>query len=124
MPILLWCAPRCFACIILLWKIEWDIILRAEKIIDHLGLQQFCGPFFIKEKTMPWLNTMYDHLGIMFFIVIAVITALAIIRSLVKMKKRKSINITPVGVFNDLPESVTGIRKDKEWEIEEEHHAD
>ena len=40
------------------------------------------------------------------------------------MKKRKSINITPVGVFNDLPESVTGIRKDKEWEIEEEHHAD
>ena len=31
---------------------------------------------------------MYDHLGIMFFIVIAVITALAIIRSLVKMKKR------------------------------------
>ena len=57
---------------------------------------------------------MYDHLGIMFFIVIAVITALAVIRSLVKMKKRKGINITPVGVFNDLPESVTGIRKDKE----------
>ena len=73
---------------------------------------------------MPWLNTMYDHLGIVFFIVIAVITALAVIRSLVKMKKRKGINITPVGVFNDLPESVTGIRKNKEWEIEEEHHAD
>ena len=40
------------------------------------------------------------------------------------MKKRKGINITPVGVFNDLPESVTGIRKDKEWEREEKHHAD
>ena len=79
---------------------------------------------FIKEKTMPWLNTMYDDLGIVFFIVIAVITALAVIRSLVKMKKRKGINITPVGVFNDLPESVTGIRKDKEWEREEKHHAD
>jgi hypothetical protein len=36
------------------------------------------------------------------------------------MKKRKAINITPVGVFNDLPESVTGIKRNKEWEIQEE----
>ena len=38
------------------------------------------------------------------------------------MKKRKAINITPVGVFNDLPESVTGIKKNKEWERTEEQN--
>ncbi len=69
---------------------------------------------------MVWLDTIYGNLGIVFFIVIAGITALAVIRSVIKMKKRKAINITPVGVFNDLPESVTGIKKNKNWEKEEE----
>jgi len=69
---------------------------------------------------MVWLDTIYGNLGIVFFIVIAGITALAVIRSVIKMKKRKAINITPVGVFNDLPESVTGIKKNKEWDIQEE----
>ena len=63
---------------------------------------------------MPWLNTMYDNLVL--FIVVAAITILAVIRGLIKMKKRKAISITPVGVFNDLPESITGMKKDKEWE--------
>ena len=65
---------------------------------------------------MPWLNTMYGNLGIVLFIVVAAITILAVIRGLIKMKKRKAISITPVGVFNDLPESITGMKKDKEWE--------
>ena len=69
---------------------------------------------------MVWLDTIYGNLGIVFFIVIAGITALAVIRSVIKIKKRKAINITPVGVFNDLPESVTGIKKNKNWEKEEE----
>ena len=69
---------------------------------------------------MVWLDTIYGNLGIVFFIVIAVITALALIRSIIKMKKREAINITPVGIFDDLPESVTGIKKNKEWEREEE----
>ena len=69
---------------------------------------------------MVWLDTIYGNLGIVFFIVIAVITALALIRSIIKMKKRTAINITPVGIFDDLPESVTGIKKNKEWEREEE----
>lgn len=47
---------------------------------------------------MVWLDTIYGNLGIVFFIVIAGITALAVIRSVIKMKKRKAINITPVGV--------------------------
>ena len=63
----------------------------------------------------------YDNLGILLFLIMAVITVLALIRSLIKIKKRKAINITPVGVFNDLPESVTGIKKNKEWEIQEEN---
>ena len=69
---------------------------------------------------MIWLNTIYENLGIIIFVAIAIITALAVIRSLIKMKKRKAINITPVGVFNDLPESVTGIKRNKDWEKEEE----
>ncbi len=67
-----------------------------------------------------FFNMIYDNLGILLFLIVAVITVLALIRSLIKMKKRKAINITPVGVFNDLPESVTGIKKNKEWEIQEE----
>ena len=70
---------------------------------------------------MVWLDTIYGNLGIVFFIAIAGITALAVIRSVIKMKKRKAINITPVGVFNDLPESVTGIKKTKDWERKEEN---
>ena len=68
-----------------------------------------------------FFNMIYDNLGILLFLIMAVITVLALIRSLIKMKKRKAINITPVGVFNDLPESVTGIKKNKEWEIQEEN---
>ena len=68
-----------------------------------------------------FFNMIYDNLGILLFLIMAVITVLALIRSLIKIKKRKAINITPVGVFNDLPESVTGIKKNKEWEIQEEN---
>lgn len=45
--------------------------------------------------------------------IFGVITALAVIRVIIKMKKREPINITPVGVFNDLPEGVTGVKKNK-----------
>ena len=50
----------------------------------------------------------------------AIIIVLAVVRTLIKMKKKRAINVTPVGVFNDLPESVTGMNKSKEWEKEEE----
>ena len=67
-----------------------------------------------------FFDMIYDNLGVLLFIFMAVITALALIRSLIKAKRGKSVNITPVGVFNDLPESVTGIKKNKEWERTEE----
>ncbi|MBQ7703472.1 MAG: hypothetical protein IJT40_03765 [Firmicutes bacterium] len=65
------------------------------------------------------LDFIGQSFGIILFAAMVIITAAALIRSIIKMKKRKAINITPVGVFNDLPESVTGIKKDKGWEIKE-----
>ena len=66
------------------------------------------------------LDFLDESSGLIFFVIFGVITELAVIRVIIKMKKREPINITPVGVFNDLPESVTGIKKNKDWEKEEE----
>lgn len=62
----------------------------------------------------------FGNIPLLLFAIMAVITVLAVVRTLIKMKKKRAINVTPVGVFNDLPESVTGMSKSKEWEIEEE----
>ena len=67
-----------------------------------------------------FFNMIYGKLGVFMVIVVVVITVLAVIRSMIKIRKNRSIDITPVGVFEDLPESVTGIRKSKEWEIQGE----
>ena len=64
----------------------------------------------------------FGNIPLLLFAIMAVITALAVVRTLIKMKKKKAINVTPVGVFSDLPESVTGMKKSKEWEIEEEQN--
>lgn len=64
----------------------------------------------------------FGNIPLLLFAIMAVITVLAVVRTLIKMKKKRAINVTPVGVFNDLPESVTGMSKSKEWEIEEEQN--
>ena len=64
----------------------------------------------------------FGNIPLLLFAIMAVITVLAVVRTLIKMKKKRAINVTPVGVFNDLPESVTGMKKSKEWEIEEEQN--
>lgn len=64
----------------------------------------------------------FGNIPLLLFFIIAVITVLAVVRTLIKMKKKRAINVTPVGVFNDLPESVTGMNKNKEWEREEEQN--
>lgn len=61
-----------------------------------------------------------NYIDIIFFAVFGLLAAAAVIRSMIKVKKGKKIGITPVGVFNDLPESVTGIKKDRKWERKEE----
>jgi hypothetical protein len=65
----------------------------------------------------------FGNIPLLLFAIMAVITVLAVVRTLIKMKKKRAINVTPVGVFNDLPESVTGMSKSKEWEREEEQRA-
>ena len=65
-------------------------------------------------------NLTIGNIPLLLFAIMAVITVLAVVRTLIKMKKKRAINVTPVGVFNDLPESVTGMNKSKEWEKEEE----
>ena len=62
----------------------------------------------------------FGNIPLLLFAIMAVITVLAVVRTLIKMKKKRAINVTPVGVFSDLPESVTGMNKSKEWEREEE----
>ena len=62
----------------------------------------------------------FGNIPLLLFAIMAVITVLAVVRTLIKMKNKRAINVTPVGVFNDLPESVTGMNKNKEWEREEE----
>jgi hypothetical protein len=64
----------------------------------------------------------FGNIPLLLFAIMAVITVLAVVRTLIKMKKKRAINVTPVGVFNDLPESVTGMSKSKEWEIKEEQN--
>lgn len=55
-----------------------------------------------------------ESFGIILIIAIGIITAAAVIRSIIKVRKGKKIDITPVGVYNDLPESVTGLKKHKD----------
>ena len=66
------------------------------------------------------IDLTFGNIPLLLFFIMAVITVLAVVRTLLKMKKKRAINVTPVGVFNDLPESVTGIKRNKEWERKEE----
>ena len=66
------------------------------------------------------IDLTFGNIPLRLFAIMAVITVLAVVRTLIKMKKKRAINVTPVGVFNDLPESVTGMNKNKEWERDEE----
>ena len=44
-------------------------------------------------------------------VLIALLTAIAIIRIVIKTRRGDHIDVPPVGVMNDLPSSVTGISK-------------
>lgn len=55
-----------------------------------------------------------ESFEIILFAAIGIITAAAVIRSVIKVRNGKKIDITPVGVYNDLPESITGLKKHKD----------
>ena len=60
------------------------------------------------------LDFLDNYGGIIFFAVFGLLAAAAVIRSAIKVRKGKKIDITPVGVYNDLPSSVTGLNKYKD----------
>lgn len=60
---------------------------------------------------MERLATISEKIEIAFMIAVIVITLIAIARTFIRKKRGESIKITPVGVMNNLPESVTGFRK-------------
>ena len=74
------------------------------------------------EKVINVLDSISGLVVTALGIAVGVIIAIAIIRSVRKLRKGEPIAISPVGVINDLPETVTGIRK--EFEINNEEDKD
>ena len=62
------------------------------------------------------LEIISDKMGMVLGVLFGLIVLLAIIRSMIKLRKGKKINITPVGVYRDLSGSVTGLNKHKNGE--------
>ena len=60
---------------------------------------------------METIFELSDLLGIIIGVLLALLTAIAIIRTVIKAKRGDHIDAPPVGVMNDLPSSVTGINK-------------
>jgi hypothetical protein len=60
---------------------------------------------------METIFELSDILGIVMGVLIALLTAIAIIRTVIKTLRGEHIEVSPVGVMNDLPSSVTGINK-------------
>jgi hypothetical protein len=60
---------------------------------------------------METIFELSDILGIVMGVLIALLTAIAIIRIVIKTRRGDHIDMPPVGVMNDLPSSVTGINK-------------
>ena len=55
------------------------------------------------------LGFIADKMGIVIGVLFGLLAALAVIRSVLKVRKGKSIYRAPVGVFKDLPGSITGM---------------
>ena len=60
---------------------------------------------------METIFELSDILGIIICVLLALLTAIAIIRIVIKTRRGDHIDVPPVGVMNDLPSSVTGINK-------------
>ena len=60
---------------------------------------------------METIFELSDILGIIISVLPALLTGVAIIRTVIKTRRGDHIEVPPVGVMNDLPSSVTGINK-------------
>ena len=54
---------------------------------------------------------LFDYFGYILGGLLTVLCVVALIRVLKKSKKGESVHIEPVGVFQDLPDTVTGLGK-------------
>ena len=57
-----------------------------------------------------------DKMGIVVGVLFGLLTALAVIRSVLKVRKGKTIYRAPVGIFKDLPGRITGMNDYKDDE--------
>ena len=60
---------------------------------------------------METIFELSDLLGVIIGVLLSLLAAIAIIRTVIKAKKGDHIEVRPVGIMNDLPSSVTGINK-------------
>ena len=60
------------------------------------------------------LGFIADKMGIVIGVLFGLLVALAVIRSVIKVRKGKTIYRAPVGVFKDLPSSITGMKDYKD----------
>ena len=69
---------------------------------------------------MDILSALYEYLGWILGGAVALLIVLAVIRVLKKAKKGEAVHIEPIGVFKDLPDTVTGMGTTGEREIRDE----
>ena len=60
---------------------------------------------------MDILGFIADNTGIAIGILLAVIVMTAVIRTAIRLHRGEQIEITPVGIANDLPDSDTGMNR-------------
>ena len=60
---------------------------------------------------MKVLEFIADYTGAAIGLVFVIVILLAVIRVIVKKHRGENIKVTPVGIANDLPSSITGINK-------------
>lgn len=61
-----------------------------------------------------------DHMNIVFGVLFGAIAFVAVVRLIIKMHRGEEIEITPVGIANDLPDSVTGLNKYRDALVSDE----
>lgn len=62
---------------------------------------------------MDFIDKLDGAVGIVMGLSFSLLVVIAIIRSIIRLKRGEDIDIEPIGIVQDLPSSVTGINKHK-----------
>ena len=68
----------------------------------------------LEVREMDMIAGLYDYLGYILGGLVAVLCVVALVRILKKTKKGEAVHIELVGVFKDLPDTVTGLHNREE----------